>query len=86
MVDNRYMEATTPRHTVRTVSGAPVTGALIARMAPDHLTRTILIRRCLDQRSLAEVAATYGLTRAECRQIESEGMRRLDEESRRVYI
>lgn len=79
------MEATT-RHIVKTASGARVTLGLIDRAALDGLTKTIMIRRCWDQRPLAEVAETYGLTRAEVRRIESDGMARLDREARSVYL
>ena len=70
MADNRYMEATTTRKlpTLSQIGRAPIDGR----------TKIILIRRCIDGRTLAEVADAYGITRQEVRAIEVAGLQEMD--------
>jgi hypothetical protein len=44
----------------------------------DGVTKTILIRRCIDRQDLGTVAATYGMTRREVRALEVAGLQELD--------
>ena len=64
------MATTTTRKlpTLGTINRAPI----------DGVTKTILIRRCIDRQDLATVAAAYGMTRREVRALEVAGLQELD--------